>query len=76
MQTRFFMWYNYWNTMEFLEQLKNNDLLHLGMEILDVGCHNGKFSEFFTKFGTVDAIGMYFSSPVILLVRQSAMRNH
>lgn len=45
--------------MEFIEQLKKNNLLHSDMEILDVGCHSGKFSQFFTQFGIVDAIDKY-----------------
>lgn len=42
--------------MEFIEKLKENNLLYSDMQILDVGCHDGKFTELFTEFGTVDAI--------------------
>ena len=45
--------------MEFIEKLKENNLLRPGMEILDVGCHDGKFSKFFTQFGAVDAIDRF-----------------
>lgn len=45
--------------MEFTDQLNKNNLLYPDMDILDVGCHDGRFSEFFTKFGTVDAVDKF-----------------
>jgi trans-aconitate methyltransferase len=45
--------------MEFIEQLKKLQLFKPDMTILDVGCHEGKFTEFFTQFGSVDAIDKY-----------------